>query len=560
MINKLKISYRAWLCDKTACVLLSLSLLLSTLSTVINARVTVLITTAISEPLIVNLISLLIVLILNISVSFIAEKIYKLVNPHLYTILCDNFTDKILYADADMFTKFSCSSIITASGFIFDVCALGKILSKLAMSVIKIMVILTSIYIIGGKIAIPIIIVYIIGGIVLKHMCKKFDFYDSKFNVLKKSRNQEIDNIINGFVEVRSFNTVEYHRSSIHNGNKDAQKILYDRNSISCGINMIFNIINGIGIILITLYSIKMIGNGNMSQAQAMSLVIYIYGLIEPLYDIVNSLDGISSNIALAEEYDRIMSYHNSNYCRGNITLNEFKNEIRFNNVCFSYNSDLNVLNNINMVIKNGQKVGICGISGGGKTTLIKLINRLYHTTEGSITIDGIDIKDIDIKSYRRCFCSVHQDNIIFPGTIMENVKYGNFNASEYDVYEACIKANIYKFIIGLPNKFNTTVGPRGLKLSGGQKQRIALARLFLSNPDIILLDEATSALDNESESFIQDAIDSLNGKTIITIAHRLSTIRNSDIIYVIGNGGVIEAGTHDELMKKKGAYYAMNK
>lgn len=142
----------------------------------------------------------------------------------------------------------------------------------------------------------------------------------------------------------------------------------------------------------------------------------------------------------------------------------------------------------------------------------------------------------------------------------MENVKYGNFNASEYDVYEACIKANIYKFIIGLPNKFNTTVGPRGLKLSGGQKQRIALARLFLSNPDIILLDEATSALDNESESFIQDAIDSLNGKTIITIAHRLSTIRNSDIIYVIGNGGVIEAGTHDELMKKKGAYYAMNK
>ena len=154
----------------------------------------------------------------------------------------------------------------------------------------------------------------------------------------------------------------------------------------------------------------------------------------------------------------------------------------------------------------------------------------------------------------------VHQEPHIFTGSIMDNLVYANPHASEYDIIEACKKANIYDFIQGLSEKFDTKVGPKGLKLSGGQKQRIALARIFLKDPEIILLDEATSALDNESESLIQDCLNRIEGKTIISIAHRLSTIRESDVIYVIGDHKVVESGNHTELMEKKGTYYKLNK
>ena len=163
-------------------------------------------------------------------------------------------------------------------------------------------------------------------------------------------------------------------------------------------------------------------------------------------------------------------------------------------------------------------------------------------------------------ESFRRLVGTVQQENNIFPGSIWSNITYGSSHTLESEVIEACKRARIYDFIIGLPERFDTEVGPRGLKLSGGQKQRIALARLFLKNPEIIILDEATSALDNETESAIQDAIDELQGKTIVTIAHRLSTIKDSDEIYVLNNNTIAEHGTHDELIAKGGLYAAMQK
>jgi ATP-binding cassette subfamily B protein len=263
--------------------------------------------------------------------------------------------------------------------------------------------------------------------------------------------------------------------------------------------------------------------------------------------------------MGLASEYDAIISYKEYEI-DGDIELNTFNNSIKIENVTFSYGNTKNTINNINMEIKKGQRIGICGVSGGGKSTLLKLINRFYVPKSGCITIDGFDIQDISLKSYRKYIGSVHQDNTIFPGTIRDNIMYGSPYATEGELIDACKKANILDFILGLEKKFNTEVGPRGLTLSGGQKQRIALARLFIRNPEIILLDEATSALDNESETLIQDAVDNLEGKTIITIAHRLSTIKNCDIIYVLGNNGIVESGTHEELVAKHGVYYSMLK
>lgn len=185
---------------------------------------------------------------------------------------------------------------------------------------------------------------------------------------------------------------------------------------------------------------------------------------------------------------------------------------------------------------------------------------RFYNDYSGSISIDGVNIKEFTNESFRRFVGMVQQDNFIFNDTIYKNITYGSVGFTENDIIEACKKASLYKFIMSLPDKFDTVVGPRGLKLSGGQKQRIALARIFLRNPEIVIFDEATSALDNTSETIIQEAIEKLEGKTVITVAHRLSTIKDCDKIIVIDNHKIAEMGTHDELIAKKGIYASLQK
>jgi ABC-type multidrug transport system fused ATPase/permease subunit len=317
--------------------------------------------------------------------------------------------------------------------------------------------------------------------------------------------------------------------------------------------------IDGIGVLVVIYEAGRSILAGAMTVAEGMSLVTYVLRLVNPIISIIDYINDYSSFMSLKDDYQEIINYENW-MMDGDLVLDSFENEIKLDDVSFSYNSSSTVLNHLNMEIHKGERIGICGISGNGKSTIFKLINRFYEQQSGTITIDGVDIRDITEDSYRSKIGSVHQENNIFPGSIMENVRYGSPNATDAEVIEACKMAHIYDFINSLPDRFNTEVGPRGLKLSGGQKQRIALARLFLRDPEIILLDEATSALDNESETFIQEAIDALQGKTIITIAHRLSTIQNSDRIYVIGNGTVVEQGTHQELIDRKGVYFSMIK
>jgi ATP-binding cassette subfamily B protein len=231
---------------------------------------------------------------------------------------------------------------------------------------------------------------------------------------------------------------------------------------------------------------------------------------------------------------------------------------IKFDNVNFSYNNgELRVLRNFNLDIKPGEKIGLIGETGVGKSTISKLIPRFYDVDSGSIMIDGVNIKDYDIYSLRRAIGHVQQDVFIFYGTLRDNILYGNPDASDEEVMLAAKRANIHEFIMGLPDRYMTYTGEKGVKLSGGQKQRIAIARLFLKKPKIVVLDEATSALDNVTERMIQSAFDDLvKDKTAIVIAHRLTTIMNSDRIIVLGKDGIIEMGNHEELVAKKGVYF----
>lgn len=236
--------------------------------------------------------------------------------------------------------------------------------------------------------------------------------------------------------------------------------------------------------------------------------------------------------------------------------LRDVKGVIDYKDVCFSYNAEEIVLDHINIHIDAGRSIALVGPSGGGKTTICSLLPRFYDVDSGSITIDGKDIRSLTLESLRQNIGIVQQDVYLFAGSIGENIAYGKPGATMEEIIDAAKKANIHEFILSLPQGYDTYVGERGARLSGGQKQRISIARVFLKDPKILILDEATSALDNESERHIQKSLEELaKNRTSITIAHRLSTIRGADEIIVIGEKGIEERGTHEELLQLDNVY-----
>ena len=557
----MKIVFKEWLKCRKACVFLILWLVISIISVILNNSMVLLVSNVFSdiENWEHHVNNIIVASLATIICSMIIGYTKVSATTHCYTELVNQYVDKIIDADYNMFTKFSVSRIAIIQEFIQTIARLGISFGSFIIRMFSISLTLYTMYLIGGLMIIPIILIYGIGIVVFKKIFKMYMHIDDNFQKIRKSRNQEIENIINGFAEVRSFGTSTAHKESIHNKNYESLKNRMKKSKTNSILYGAIDTVEGSAMVLTVLYTVKKVINGLITQAEAMSLIMYIFRIIEPLLAMLDFVDELSENLSLSTEYKSIIDYQNKQ-SDGQIVINSFNKSIELDDVTFSYDDTTNAVNHINMKIHKGQKIGICGVSGGGKSTLFKLINRFYDVNHGEIKIDGFNIQDLTLDSYRKLIGSVHQENVMFPGSIKENITYGSPYATEYEIIEACKKAHIYDFITSLEKRFDTEVGPRGLKLSGGQKQRIALARLFLRNPEIILLDEATSALDNESETIIQDAIDGLKDKTIITIAHRLSTIKNCDIIYVIGENGVIEQGDHAELVEKHGVYYSMLK
>ena len=319
---------------------------------------------------------------------------------------------------------------------------------------------------------------------------------------------------------------------------------------------------SGMNLFMDTLELISLIAGGYFAYVGKISLgdftayLLYVKMFIDPIKKLINFTEQYQSGMTGFERFMEIINEDTEKESNKPIELENVKGNISIENVSFTYEDKKDVLKNFNLDIKAGKTVALVGPSGGGKTTLCNLIPRFYEFNEGDIKIDGISIKDISLKSLRKNIGVVQQDVFLFTGTIRDNIICAKPNASDDEIIDAARKAKIHEFIEGLPEGYDTYIGERGVKLSGGQKQRISIARIFLKNPPIIILDEATSALDNVTEREIQESLEELSkDRTNLVVAHRLSTIRNSDEIVVIGNQGIEERGTHDELINKDGVY-----
>lgn len=308
-------------------------------------------------------------------------------------------------------------------------------------------------------------------------------------------------------------------------------------------------------------YGSHLILTNQLTPGGFVSFISALLMLYTPIKNLGNNFNSVQFSFMAIERVFELLGSQPEIRDKDNaVELHSVKRNIEFRNVDFSYRPDTLVLKNINLDIPVGQSIALVGNSGGGKSTIASLLPRFYDVVSGNILIDGIDIRDLTLKSLRDNIAVVFQDNFLFAGTIRDNVQIGKPDATDDEIRNALDMAYLTDFIASLEDGLDTYIGERGILLSGGQKQRIAIARAFLKNAPIIILDEATSALDNKSEAVVQKAIDNLmKNKTVLVIAHRLSTIRNADKIVVVNEGEIIETGSHDELMTmENGAYKAL--
>ena len=367
--------------------------------------------------------------------------------------------------------------------------------------------------------------------------------------------NANLSNSITGILTVKSFNREKKESERINLSSNEVKSANYHAIRLSAAFIPIIRIAILFGFTATLLIGGFLALDGEIKVATYSVMLFITQRLLWPLTELGVIFDSYQKAMA---SFRRIINLKNTTPTinNGNEKLTNFNKKIEISNLNFEYVKNFPVLNDISININKGQTTAIVGSTGSGKSTLIKLILRLYDSTAGEIKFDGKNIRDLELDSLRNKIGLVSQDIFLFEGTVFENIAYGNLDAKDEEVWEAAKLSESDKFINLLPNKENTIVGERGQKLSGGQRQRISIARAILKNPEILILDEATSAVDNETEAAIQRSINTLKeGRTVIAIAHRLSTIRNAEIIYVLEEGKVVESGNHESLLETNGVY-----
>lgn len=371
----------------------------------------------------------------------------------------------------------------------------------------------------------------------------------------------EYNEVFNGNKTITSYNLQETETNKFENILHNIFKLRIKMVQKTQWLSPMMHVIVSVGIAAAIGYGSHLIMTNQITAGNFVSFITALILLYTPVKNIGNNLNAVQFSFFSIERIFEVLDSVPAIRDKENaIQMKREHTSIQFNNVNFEYLKDVPVLKNINLSIKQGETIALVGNSGGGKTTIVNLLPRFYDIKSGSITIDGIDIRDYTLASLRQNIAVVFQDNFLFSGTIRENILLGNQNATEEQVLKAVKMAYLDEFIATLKAGLDTQIGERGILLSGGQKQRVAIARAFLKDAPIIILDEATSALDNKAEAIVQKAIENLmKDKTVFVIAHRLSTVKNADKIAVINEGQLVELGNHEQLMAiENGKYKAL--
>ena len=370
--------------------------------------------------------------------------------------------------------------------------------------------------------------------------------------------NAQVEDTLSGIRVVKSFTNEETEKKKFAYENNrflESRKNTYKNEAVIWqGVGMITQLIT----VTVVVYGGANILNARLDLADLITFLLYIGNFIEPIQKLTHMTEQFQEGITGFERFMEIIEIEPDIQDSANaIEIRDVHGNIEVRNVGFRYRDDhAHVLKNISLKAKAGAYIALVGSSGVGKTTLCSLIPRFYEVSQGEVLLDGINIRDITLRSLRRNVGVVQQDVYLFAGNVFDNIRYGKPNASQEEVIAAAKKANAHNFIMALPDGYATDIGQRGVKLSGGQKQRLSIARVFLKNPPVLIFDEATSSLDNESEKVVQDSLEALaKHRTTFVIAHRLSTIRNAKRILVLTDQGIEEQGTHEELLSLGGTY-----
>jgi ATP-binding cassette, subfamily B, bacterial len=370
--------------------------------------------------------------------------------------------------------------------------------------------------------------------------------------------NAQVEDTLAGIRVVKSFVNEETEKQKFALENDrflESRKNIYKNESfIYQGVDAITKLIT----VTVVVYGGLNIVNAHLDLADLITFLLYIGNFIEPMQKLTHMTEQFQEGVTGFERFMEIMEIEPEIQDSPNaLEIKNVQGKVEFRNVGFRYRDDhAHVLKNLSLKVNAGDYIALVGSSGVGKTTLCSLIPRFYEVNEGEILLDGINIKDLTLRSLRQNVGVVQQDVYLFAGNVYDNIRYGKPGASEGEVMAAAKRANAHNFIMSLPDGYNTDIGQRGVKLSGGQKQRLSIARVFLKNPPVLIFDEATSSLDNESEKVVQDSLEALaRHRTTFVIAHRLSTVRNAKRIVVLTDRGIEAQGTHEELLALDGTY-----
>ncbi len=374
--------------------------------------------------------------------------------------------------------------------------------------------------------------------------------------------NSNLNDSVNGHRVIKAFAREEQEKERFGKNVNTVRQAEFAARMRGSSFEFMQNAVFTIGGAILTVFGYYLVVTGQIGLGELMLLTGYFGMMADPIYFLIWAGDDVSRCLDAASRiFEIIDSVPTVKPPQNPAKIGEvgLKGDISLKNVSFEYEAGVPVLKDISLDIKAGQFYGIVGKTGAGKSTIINLISRLFDPTNGNISIDGINVRDIAFEDLRKSIGIVSQETYIFMGTVADNIRYARPDATMEEVVEAAKNANAHDFILKLPEGYDTTIGSGGADLSGGERQRISIARALIQKPNILILDEATASMDTRTERKIQNAIDNLKkGRTVIAIAHRLSTLREADTLCVIENGEVKERGTHDELIRLKGKYFEL--